>query len=109
MQIETTCIVQAGQVSAAAKEVLAARLGEITQSTFGADASIGWLEIAAGNGWTAGEPSTTSILSMTVPAMKQVDRTALLQAICQAWSEETRCHINEIVASAISAPASSGD
>ena len=102
MSIETLCLVQAGLISDSTREQLALRINGITESTFGEDASMSWLEIAAGNGWTAGEASTTSIVSMQVPPMQQADRTALLENVCDAWSEEVGCHINEIVVSAIS-------
>ena len=105
MTIETLCIVQAGRVGADQREVLATRLSEITADAFGRASETSWLEIEPGNGWTAGEPSTTSLVSMGVPSMEAPDRTRLLQAICDAWSEETACSINEIVASAITAPA----
>ena len=102
MSVETMCVVQAGQISDAVREMLASRLSQVTQAAFGEDASVNWLEVPKGNGWTAGEASTTSVVSMSVPPMEQGDRTRLLHAICDAWAGETDCHINEIVASAIS-------
>ena len=104
MTIETLCIVQSGQISESQQAVLASRLSSITEAEFGQQAGTSWLVIDPGNGWTAGEPSTTSLVSMNVPAMDAENRTRLLHAICDAWSEETQCSMNEIVATAISAP-----
>ena len=104
MPIETLCIVQSGQVSDAQRETLESRLNQIARDTFGEEAAASWLVIEPGNGWTAAKPSTSALVSMNVPPMDEPDRTQLLHNICGAWSEETHCSLNEIVASAITAP-----
>ena len=99
------CMVQAGQISDAEVHSLEQGLSAISNSHFGEPAQVSWTTIAAGNGWTCGEPSTSSIVVMYVPpGLEQPERTVLLQAICDLWTSTTGCSIAEIVATARDLP-----
>ncbi len=102
------CMIQEGQEADRKREALAARLRSLAHETFGeaADAvEIKWIPIAKGYAWTAGEPSTSSIVVRSVPVGYPDDeREKLLRAICDLWVETTGCSIEEIVATAIDGP-----
>ena len=95
------CMIQAGQISEQHIQSLEAGLNDITSEFFGQPATALWTSVASGDGWTAGEPSSTSLVVMYVPpGMDQDTRTRLLEAICDTWSDTTGCSVNEIVATA---------
>ena len=97
--INCTCLVQADQQPARREGTLTAALDAFSERAFGAPASINWVTVPAGNGFTAGEPSTSSIVSMTAPEpLDQTIRASLLGELCDLWMAETGCSINEIVA-----------
>lgn len=104
MAIGTTCIVQEGLVSDDQQAILRSMLSDIAQEFFNEPAEINWIVVSKGNGFTAGQPSRAALVSMGAPADFNEDtRYNLLKRISDAWSEENGCHINDIVASAISA------
>ena len=95
------CMVQDGQVSDSQKQVLEQGLGAISARFFGTPAETAWTTVASGNGWTGGQPSSTSLVVMYVPrGIDQEMRTSILEAICDLWTETTGCSISEIVATA---------
>lgn len=99
------CIVQEGQLPAAQLSLLEQGLGAIAMRYFDLPATVLWTPVAAGNGWTAGAPSTSSLAMMYVPAgLDQGVRTRLLADICDLWRATTGCSINEIVATALDLP-----
>ncbi len=99
------CMIQEGQVPEATQKELEQGLGEITQRFFEAPAAAVWTTVAEGDGWTAGEPSSSSLVVMYVPAgMEQDRRTSLLSELCDLWMAKTGCSINEIVATANDLP-----
>ncbi len=95
------CMIQEGRITPAQIESLETGLSGISSQYFDLPATTVWTTVAAGNGWTAGEPSSTSIVVMYVPpGLAQERRTRLLESICSLWSDVTGCSINEIVATA---------
>ena len=97
--IPCMCLVQAGQISAETRAALAQKLDGFTRSNFGSAAEIRWIEVAAGSGFTAGQPSTTSVVSMTAPApLDQSTRAALLQELCGFWAADTDGSLDEVMA-----------
>lgn len=102
---EYVCMIQEGQEPDRKREALAARLRDLAHRTFGVDpdaVEIRWLPIAKGYAWTAGEPSTSSLVVCSVPVGYPDDeREKLLRSICDIWVETTGCSINEIVATAL--------
>ncbi|MEM7413102.1 MAG: hypothetical protein AAF430_22915 [Myxococcota bacterium] len=105
-----SCIIQEGQVADRQTEVLEAGLKRLAREFFDDDpdeVNIRWTRQAAGWAWTAGEPSTSSIVVRSVPVgYDDVQREAFLRAVCDLWVESTGCSINEIVATAFDGPLS---
>ncbi|SIO10415.1 hypothetical protein SAMN02745824_2961 [Parasphingorhabdus marina DSM 22363] len=92
------CIVQAGQISGETQAGLRSRLDAFSQASFGSPAEIGWVEIAPGSGYTATQPSTSSIVSLTADKpLEQSERIPMLRDLCDLWSAETGCSLDEIV------------
>ncbi|QLC22414.1 hypothetical protein HFP51_09630 [Parasphingopyxis sp. CP4] len=98
MMINCTCIVQADQISAETQAALRSSLDDFTTRNFDAPATINWVEIHKGSGFTATKPSTSSIVSVAGPSsLEQSARVSLLDELCGLWSRETGCTLNEIV------------
>lgn len=92
------CIVQAGQISAETQAALRANLDSFAREKFGSPAEIGWVEIAPGSGYTANKPSTSSIVSLAPDApVEQSVRIGMLTELCELWSSQTGCTLDEIV------------
>lgn len=97
--IACTAMVQAGQIAPATVERLEGDLDAFTRDAFDAPATIAWVEVEAGNGFTKGEPSTTSVVSVSAPAaLEQGRRVELLDALCALWMDATQCALDEVVA-----------
>jgi len=95
------CIVQEGQSPHRERESLEEGLRRIGRESFGDDPStieIAWTVMKNGYAWTAGEPSTSSIVVRSVPAGLSLDeREAFMRRVCDLWANETGCSINEII------------
>ncbi len=95
------CIIQEGQSAHQKQEALAEALRRIGQESFGDDASateISWVVMKKGFAWTAGEPSTSSIVVRSVPVGLPLDqREAFMRKVCDLWEGVTGCSINEII------------
>ena len=102
------CIIQEGQAPQQRKDVLEQGLRRIGQDAFGDDPAateIAWIVVEKGFGWTAGEPSTSSIVVRSVPVGLPLDRReAFMRKVCDLWEHETGCSINEIVVTAWDGP-----
>ena len=73
-------------------------LNDFSERAFGNSADIIWIEVPKTNGFTAGGPSTSSIVSLTaLEPVAQDRRTELLTDLCAVWSGATGCSINEVV------------
>ncbi len=95
------CMIQEGQIPEAQLEQLEAGLSDIASRFFGNPAEVAWTTVAAGDGWTSGKPSSSSLVVMYVPpGLDQEVRTELLTSICDLWTNTTGCSIGEIVATA---------
>ncbi|MDJ0867664.1 MAG: hypothetical protein QNK03_16290 [Myxococcota bacterium] len=102
------CIIQEGQRADRTREALAAGLRRIGQECFGDDPSaceIRWNVVRKGFGWTAGEPSRSSIVIRSVPVGLPLDqREAFMRKVCALWETETGCSVDEIVVTAWDGP-----
>ena len=97
--ISCTCFVQEGQSPDQRKENVQALLERFTSASFGEQAQIAWIPVAAGNGFTAGAPSTSSVVAMTAnEPLAPSRRESLLREFVGLWTVETGCSIDEIVA-----------
>ena len=102
------CMVQAGQISEAQRAKLMTGLERIAGELLGAlpgKTDIRWVEIDKGFGFSAGEPSKSSVVVRSVPVGFQDDRReTLLTEISNLWQDVTGCTANEIVATALDGP-----
>jgi len=97
--IRCMCLVQAGQTPDAKQVPLQNLLNDFSERAFGQPADIIWTKVPAQSGYTAGKPSTSSIVSMTAAKpIAQETRVDLLGELCDIWMGETGCSLNEIVA-----------
>jgi hypothetical protein len=102
------CMVQAGQPADLAQAQLAAGLKQIGRDLL-ADPSdgieIAWHSIARGFGFTAGAPSTSSLVVRSVPVgFPDAEREAFLSRVCELWTKLTGCSPNEIMVTAFDGP-----
>lgn len=102
------CMVQEDQAPERCKAALEAGLRAIGERAFGHDpkeTEVRWTRVDRGFGWTAGEPSTSSIVVGAVPAGLPADRReAFLHAVSELWSRETGCTLDEVVVTAWDEP-----
>ena len=93
------CVVQEGQSPDLQKDKLQDALNRFAAASFGGEAKISWIPVAPGNGFTAGEPSTSSVVSMTANEQLNPERReSLLRELVTMWTEATGCTVDEIVA-----------
>lgn len=93
------CVVQAEQIAAETRVALHARLEEFSRREFSDSLSISWLEVPVNNGFSGGKPSTATVVSIGSPVvLEQSRRKELLEQICEIWTSETRCGLDECVA-----------
>jgi hypothetical protein len=102
------CIIQEGQAPDQNVEALEAGLRRIAQEFFGEtpeEVEIQWNRLGKGWAWTAGNPSTSSLVVRSVPVgYDDSAREEFLRSVCDLWVEITGCSINEIVATAFDGP-----
>lgn len=98
------CMVQEGQIGSEIRQKLERELSSIVANHFSEEVAIGWFDVAKGSGFTAGAPSRSSIVSLQAPSVPQDKRTEVLTAVCDAWSRETGCHVNDVVATVMDRP-----
>ncbi len=97
--INCTCVVQAGQTPDLRQTEMQNALNGFSERSFGHEAQIAWIPVAAGNGFTAGKPSTSSIVSITADEQLSPERReSLLRELVAIWTERTGCSVDEIVA-----------
>jgi hypothetical protein len=103
-------ILHAGVVDAALRPELATGIGRIYAGLFAAPAGeigVDFTELARGRFFTAGEPSTSSIVAGTVPAgTEDAKRHRLLAEITALWCGTTGCTPHQVVVTAADARAS---
>jgi phenylpyruvate tautomerase PptA (4-oxalocrotonate tautomerase family) len=104
-----TCMIQAGQISAAEQRALAEGLRSIGRELLHdppEGAEVTWLTIRAGFGFSAGKPSTSSLVARSVPhGLPQTERKEFMTRVSDLWRDTTGCTANEIVVTAVDGPA----
>ena len=102
------CIAQQGQVSEQKKAELTDGLVQIAAEMLGQDAGtveVAWVSVNEGFGFTAGEPSTSTLVARSVPVgFSDDERTRLMTRICDFWQDVTNCSTNEIVVTVMDGP-----
>ncbi|BFM17003.1 hypothetical protein R50073_31860 [Maricurvus nonylphenolicus] len=98
------CLLQEGQIPEDTVKQLGEGLEDIVvRNGLGEKLDISWVKIPKGEGWTAGQLSTSSIVTLMAPPIEQDLRVDVLNAICNLWTDKTDCHINEIIATVMPA------
>jgi hypothetical protein len=99
------CILQEGQTPESKRAELAEGLKRIGREMLGDSpqgAEIRWIPVPQGFGFTAGSPSTSSIVVRSVPGGFPEDRReAFMTKVCDLWTDVTGCTTNEIVVTAL--------
>ncbi len=102
------CVIQEGQAAQRSRAALEEGLARIGQECFGDEPGgtrIDWTLVKEGFAWTAGEPSTSSIVARSVPVgLPGAEREAFLQKVGDLWAETTGCSLDEIVVTAWDGP-----
>ncbi|MEN8158621.1 MAG: hypothetical protein ABFS41_00970 [Myxococcota bacterium] len=102
------CIIQEGQAADAKREALEAGLRRIGEECFGDDPAateIQWRTVRPGFGFTAGEPSTSSLVIRSVPVGLAFDeRERFLRRVCELFETVTGCDVDEVVVTAWDGP-----
>jgi hypothetical protein len=102
------CVIQEGQTADRKRSELAEGLKKLGQEAFADDpsrTSISWIVVKKGFAWTAGEPSTSSIVVRSVPVGLSLDlREAFMRRVCELWQNVTGCSVHEIVVTAWDGP-----
>jgi hypothetical protein len=102
------CIIQEGQTSSRKQVELAQGLQRIGRELLGdseAGAKIRWITVPEGFGFTAGAPSTSTLVVRSVPVgFPDDERHALLTRVCDLWTQVVSCTKDEIVVTAFDGP-----
>ena len=103
-----TCIIQQGQTPAHKQAVLAEGLKRIGRELLGdpeAGAEIAWVSVPEGFGFTAGVPSTSSLVVRSVPVgFPDAEREAFMTRVCDLWQQLAGCSTDEIMVTAWDGP-----
>jgi hypothetical protein len=102
------CIVQAGQTAEREQTRLSEGLRQIAREAFG-DApervEIQWVSVPEGFGFSAGEPSRSSLVVRSVPVgFEDARRERFLTQVTRLWQDVTGCTADEIVVTALDGP-----
>jgi phenylpyruvate tautomerase PptA (4-oxalocrotonate tautomerase family) len=102
------CIVQAGQTPEREQARLAQALAQLAQETFGdppEQVEIQWISVPEGFGFTAGQPSTSSLVVRSVPVgFPDEQRERFMSQVTRLWQDVTGCTADEIVVTALDGP-----
>ncbi len=102
------CLVQEGQTAERKQAELAEGLRRIGREAFRDPAEgveITWITIREGFGFTAGEPSTSSLVVRSVPVgLSDHEREAFMSRVCDLWKHVTGCTTDEIMVTALDGP-----
>ncbi len=99
--INGICLIQEGQISEDVQSVLTEGISAITHTQFGDTADLTWINIADGDGWTSGKPSSTSVVMLLTPPIDQDHREKVMTLLCDHWTISTGCDVNKILVSLI--------
>ena len=97
--IQCLCVIQEGQQADNMRGELATALDQYGQKFLGDAVQVNWVPVPRGGGFTAGKPSTSSVLSMTAgEPLQQENRETLLRELVALWTDHTGCDVDEVVA-----------
>ena len=97
--INCLCVIQEGQSADQKRHELASALDAFGRAQLADSVQVSWLPVARGSGFTAGKPSTASVVSLSAnEPLAQERREQLLRALVTLWTEQTGCSVDEVVA-----------
>ena len=97
--INALCVIQEQQGPDQNRDNLAVALNAYSEEFLDDSLSVNWLTVPKGNGFTAGKPSTASVVSLTAKEpLTQDRREVLLRELVTMWTKETGCFVDEVVA-----------
>lgn len=101
VDVSYECTVQAGDTTLELQAELARELICVATDVLGAPdgaSSVDFVELAQGSGFTGGEPSSTSIVKVQLPAdCAYSTRKVLMSELCALWYDKTGCSADELV------------
>lgn len=93
------CVIQEGQAADRKRLELERSLDGYAREQLHDSMTVTWLPVAEGSGFTAGAPSTSSIVSLAAnERLDQPHRESVLRGIVSLWTDATGCSIDEVVA-----------
>ncbi len=96
--IAVMCVAQAGQIPAEAAESLEAEISAFTHRSFDDAPAFSWVTVPESCGFTAGEPSTSMIVSArSNRPLPRDERAVLLKELCEICATETGKSVDELV------------
>ena len=96
--VPVMCIVQEGQISHEAETGLKAEIEAFALRSFCEPATIDWIVVPRGNGYTAGKLSSSVIASLHADrALHQSERISLLKELGAICAKQTGLSAGEIV------------
>lgn len=97
--VQCVCFLQEGQIAGKVVDDLRQGIERLVRAEqLAREVTFVMIEVPQGQGWTAGEPSTTSVVSLTAPPVSQPRRERMLRALCDLWMSHTGCSAAEILA-----------
>lgn len=88
MLLLSTCMVQEGRIPPEQRATLERALKTAITDHVGPDAklAVAWMTVPAGSGYSAGKPSTSSLVQLSVPdGFPQQSRAALMHDVNDRW------------------------
>ena len=97
--IAVTVLVQQDQVQDDNQRDLIRDLERFAQRHFSDAASVNWMEVPTGSGFTAAKPSTSVVVSLqSNRALEQSEREPLIRELCELCMQHTHRTPHEVVA-----------
>ena len=88
MLLLSTCMVQEGQFSSEQRTALEAALKDVVKKRVGSKAmlAVAWRPVPKGSGYSAGKPSTSSLVQLSVPdGFSQASREEIMRDVNGRW------------------------
>ncbi len=93
-----TCFIQEGTIREDVEKHLSDGFDKFTQKYFGEPAQINWIPVPKVSGFSAGKPSSSSVVSVKANSpVEQTVRVALLKEISNFWNSTTGCASDELL------------
>jgi hypothetical protein len=101
-------MVQEGQTADKSRTRLTEGLQRLGAETFGevaAEVEVRWVAVPKGFGFTAGKPSTSSLIARSVPTgFSDAARAAFMTRVSDFWQQITGCDPDEVVVTTLDGP-----